>query len=275
MIFDHLSASTSLLLEALRQDLPILSKELKDFLVEYYSYTATLSLISVDINVSSQSLLNPELEILAHNLVLSKYVGSLCGCWLELLLLIPRVFDLGRQWRLFDQEEDHEGSSVPSNKLTENMALFASLHCRILGWSPPSTDTMDGPLAGRIFQQALLLYLYTSFHSNSQVVGPDFEALIETTVAEAMSLFEQLPATVKINTSLCWPLVVIGSCVKNDTWRQIIRNRLNIMLTTIGIGNIRQTLQILEYVWRRESDDAGPWSICKVMQDRQIWISFA
>lgn len=279
VVFDHLSASISLLLEVLRQDSSMtpMPKELKDFLVEYYSYTATLSLISIDINVSSQSLLNPELEMYAHHLVRSQYAGSLCGCWLELLLVIPKVFELGRQWRLSDQAVESEEllASSSANRINENLAVFASLHSRILRWSPRYTYAFDGILAGRIFQQALLLYLYTSLQTSVQVIGPNYESLIEATLDETMSLLDQLPSTVRINTSLCWPIAVVGSCLKDDTRRQILRNRLNTMLNTIGLGNMQQTLQILEYVWKRDPADIGPWIICKVMQNHQIWISFA
>ena len=105
-IFDHLSAANSLLVKLLAQSDTAVPKELKNFVIEYYTYTATVSMISIDARLSGQLFLNFDLEQRARELLTTQYVGNLCGCWLELLLLIPCIFDLGRQW-MMGRSTDH------------------------------------------------------------------------------------------------------------------------------------------------------------------------
>jgi len=275
-IFDHLSAASPLLLRSLNSHALPIPKDLKDFIVEYYAYTATLSMLSIDTRVSSLSLLSPELEQLAHQLVDDRYIGSLCGCWLELLLLIPRVFSLGRRWRMQAEEMRSRGTSVDSvEDFSQNVAIFASLQAEILTWSSPTTAQPDCVIAGFIFQQALRLYLYTSLEGTGLGDGRSFSPLVQSTVDRSMALFDQLTPTASINTSLCWPIAVIGSCILDTESRQKLRERLEIMLGTIGLGNMRETLKVLDHVWEAGSDYEGPWDLCRVMQDHQIWISFA
>ncbi|KAI9040181.1 MFS general substrate transporter [Aspergillus affinis] len=159
-IFDHLSAANTLLTRFLSLSDAAVPKELKDFVIEYYTYTAAVSMISIDARVSHQLLLNFELEHRARQLLDSQYLGNLCGCWLELLLLIPCIFDLGRQWMMYDAQ--------PTMPSADEIAMYGSLQTQILQWSPYPTVTPEVFLAGRIFQQAMLLYLYTALSSFSR-----------------------------------------------------------------------------------------------------------
>ena len=73
------------------------SGDLPEFLVEYYMHMTASSMISTDLsNTTNQPLLSPSIEAMARALVDRKYIGQLCGCWLELLLLIPQIFQLGQ-----------------------------------------------------------------------------------------------------------------------------------------------------------------------------------
>lgn len=98
IIFDHINAAGPLLAGLVtRSDL--IRNDLKDFIVEYYVYTATISMISIDPTFSSLPFLSPDLEHQAKQLVEAGYLGQMCGCWLELLLLIPRIFEFGQRSR--------------------------------------------------------------------------------------------------------------------------------------------------------------------------------
>ncbi|RDW60719.1 hypothetical protein BP6252_12102 [Coleophoma cylindrospora] len=275
-VFDHLSAATFLLAECLLAHSSTTPAGLRNFLVEYYIYTATLSMISVDTRHSSQSILSPELEQLGHTLVESQYVGNLCGCWLELLLVIPQIFELGRRWRLVESNADeNSNNNVRSDELAECVVIFASLQNRILLWLPYPCENPDGAVVALIFKQALLLYLYTALDGCWYGKTGRYSALIEETVSTAMQLLDTLTPTAQINTSICWPIAVVGSCLTDKICQQKIANRLQSMLSTIGLGNMRQTLKVLEHVWKKPFRDMGPWNICRVMQDHEIWISFA
>ncbi|PLB50649.1 hypothetical protein P170DRAFT_353454 [Aspergillus steynii IBT 23096] len=266
-IFDHLSAANTLLTRLLSLSDTTVPKELKDFVIEYYTYTAAVSMISIDARVSPQLLLNFELENRARQLLDSQYIGNLCGCWLELLLLIPCIFDLGRQWMMHNAQ--------PTMPSADEIAMYGSLQTQILQWSPFPSVTPEVFLAGRIFQQAMLLYLYTALGSFSRTENGMHQGLINTAIVEGMAYLNQLSATVRINSGLCWPIAVIGSCLCQTEHQDQLRNRLTTMVNTFGIGNMHRTLLLLEHMWEMPLEEAGPWNICRAMQKYQIWISFA
>ncbi|KAE8349573.1 fungal-specific transcription factor domain-containing protein [Aspergillus coremiiformis] len=266
-IFDHLSAANSLLTHLLSLSDAAVTKDLKDFVIEYYTYTAAVSMISIDARVSHQLLLNFDLEQKARQLLQSEYVGNLCGCWLELLLMIPCIFDLGRQWMMLDDQ-----LTMPT---ADNIAMFASLQCQIVRWNPFPSVTPEVFLAGRVFQHAMLLYLYTSLGSFSRTEHGMHQGLINTAITEAMSYLNQLSATARINSGLCWPIAVVGSCLCDVEQQEQLRQRLTTMVNTFGLGNMQRTLLLLEHMWDMPLEEAGPWNICRAMQQHQIWISFA
>lgn len=224
-------------------------------------------MISIDARVSPQLLLNFGLEQRARQLLDSQYLGNLCGCWLELLLLIPCIFDLGRQWMMNDAQP-----TIPS---ADEIAMYGSLQTQILQWSPYSTVTPEVFLAGRIFQQAMLLYLYTALSSFSRAENGMHQGLLNAAIVEGMAYLNQLSATVRINSGLCWPIAVIGSCLTQIEHQDQLRTRLTTMVNTFGLGNMHRTLLLLEHMWEMPLEEAGPWNICRAMQKHQIWISFA
>ncbi|KAH7157780.1 fungal-specific transcription factor domain-containing protein [Dactylonectria estremocensis] len=268
-VFDHLSASKSLLSMLLTRPKSELFDDLPDFLVEYYMHIAASSMISIDAHYSSESLLSPEIENMARGLVERKYVGQLCGCWLELLVLIPQIFHLGQGMMATVDGQ-------PAFPSPDNIVTFGFLQSQTLAFFPDVAVTPHARLAGLVFKQAVLLYqwtiLGTSYVQREQSVH---KALMDSAVSDAVALLSQLPATVRVNTSLCWPLAVIGCSTTDPNIQQILRLRLQTMVDTIGLGNMRETLVLLEHVWRQPLEDISPWTLCKAMRDHQIWISFA
>jgi hypothetical protein len=243
---------------------------LKDFLIEYYTYTSALSMISIDVAVMGEPLLGLETQKLAQRLVESHYVGSLCGCWLELLLIIPRIYELGRHWIAEDPETNH--ASSPS---LEHISTFAVLQREIIAWTPNPTVSQDVATAGRLFQQAVLILLYTLLQRCYRSRSSTSHALVENEIAAGLASLLKVPVSARINTSLCWPIAVIGSCVSDEERQNILRSRLQANFETIGLGNIKQTLNVLENVWERDMNEGGPWNTCHIMQDTQTWTSFA
>ena len=64
-IFDHLTASKSLVSTLLTGAQNHLYDDLPDFLIEYYMHIAATSMISIDPQYNSQSLLSPDIEVRA------------------------------------------------------------------------------------------------------------------------------------------------------------------------------------------------------------------
>ncbi|KXH26729.1 hypothetical protein CSIM01_12426 [Colletotrichum simmondsii] len=287
-VFDHLMAARPLLLPSLTLDSQ-LPKGLKDFLTEYYVYTATLSMISIDARVSDQLFLIDDLIPLARDLVATSYIGSMCGCWLDLLLLIPSIFELARRLSSHAEDTDWRPSA-------NDFFIFAQLQRQIQDWTPNLAASSDVVvLAGYIYQKAILLYLYTALyplprdddndlHNENNEYGDSISVKVtQGVLSEALASLAQLPPSAQINTSLCWPIAVIGSCVVDQEQRSFLRERLDHTFSAIGLGNIRQTSMLLQHMWEERDGaeavggtvDSGPWSICRVMNERQLWISFA
>ncbi|KAF5254353.1 hypothetical protein FANTH_838 [Fusarium anthophilum] len=153
-IFDHLSASKSLVSTLLTGTQNMVYDDLPDFLIEYYMHIAATSMISIDPQYNSQSLLSPDIEVRARNLVARKYVGQLCGCWLEILILISQIFHLGQVMSL--PTADGEISPSP-----DNIVNFAFLQSQVMGFFPDPSVTPYTRLAGLVWKQAALLYLWT------------------------------------------------------------------------------------------------------------------
>ncbi|KAF7561259.1 hypothetical protein G7046_g2869 [Stylonectria norvegica] len=268
-IFDHLTASKSLLSLLLTRPKSELCGDLPDFLVEYYMHMAASSMISIDPHYSSHPLLSPDIEQLARGLLAKNYVGQLCGCWLELLILIPQIFHLGQ-----NMMPTAEGQPVfPS---ADDILTFGFLQSQVLAFFPDPSVSQSARLAGLVFKQAVILYLWSILGSPYQKnENGTHQTLIHGAVSDAISLLSQFPASVRVNTSLCWPLAVIGCCTSDPDVQQILRTRLQTMLDTIGLGNMRQTLVLLEHIWKQPPEETSPWTLCKAMREHQIWISFA
>ncbi|KAL4965756.1 transcription factor domain-containing protein [Aspergillus stella-maris] len=262
-IFDHLLAAGSLLPKVLEQLNHDLYESLRDFLVEYFIYTATTSMVSMDAQFGQQTILSPELMLKGYQLVDSGYIGNLSGCWLKLLLFMPSILELARQWL-------SEDSSDPS---ADMVIQFSTLHMQISQWEPPHTVSSDTALAGRIYQQATLLYLLTALGGPSQDPCSVHSLTMRSTLNTALQYLEQLDPSNQINTSLCWPIAVVGSCVTCPFQQASLHSRLDDMATAIGLGNMTRTREILDFMWLHNL--VGPWEISKAMQAAELWISFA
>lgn len=268
VVFDHLQAVEPLSVDLITNHNHIVRDDLKKFIIEYYVYTVTISMISASPASRNAPLLNPTLELEAHNLVASGYIGQLCGCWLQLLLLIPRIFEFGRRAITGGVDVD------PPFPSPDDFIAFATLRAEVLSYTPNPDATKEVILCGYMFQQALYLYLLTVFR-NEATSGGLQRTSIDNAVSEAFSYLEQLPPTARINTSLCWVLAVVGSCTLDESRRDQLRRRLECMFQTIGLGNISSTLTLLEHIWTRPKSEQNPWAICRVMQEQEFWISFA
>lgn len=261
-IFNHLSAAESLVSIAISNAQHDIQDGLVDFLVEYYIHMTSTSMLSIDVQYGSQLFLNTSLRPTAQALVAKQYVGQLCGAWLE-LLLIPQIFQLGQRM-------------LQKRPPPDTIITFGCIQSQILAYSPTSSASTYTNVAGLVFKQAVLLYLWTMLGNPlSDSTENSFSVLIRGAVKEAVLLLDQLPATERVNTSLCWPLTIIGCCTADPAIRSQLRERLQTMSRTIGLGNMKRALVLLEGVWKEDPENISPWALCKSMQKHEMWISLA
>lgn len=267
-IFDHLRASESMLNLLFTRPKSEIPDDLPDFLVEFAIHMTVTSMMSTDPKRAPPEL-SPTIEGLARSLISKGYVGQLSGCWLELLLLIPQVFHLGH--RMMAARVDGKLTPQPDDIIT-----FGLLQSQIMAFFPDPSVNPYSRLAGLVFKQGVLLYLWSILGTPYQATSNTAHTnLMASAVAETLSLLGQFPATLRINTSLCWPLAVVGCCTTDPEVQQVLRERLQAMHGTIGLGNMRETLLLLEHIWAKAPEDVSPWKLSEVMQERQVWISFA
>jgi hypothetical protein len=196
---------------------------------------------------------------------MSGHVGQLCGCWLHLLLIIVHIRKLGERSRGVDCDSGFLAA--------DDFLSFALLHAQVQSFEPLSPFLSDDTvLCGYLFKEATYLYLLTCPSQPLRLGGPTREAL-ESPLIRAFENLRQLPASARINTSLCRPLVVIGSCVTDESWRDELRGRLQIMFLVLGFENIRSTSLVLEYMWALPESEQGPWTLWQVMRDDDMDIS--
>ncbi|KAH7137484.1 fungal-specific transcription factor domain-containing protein [Dactylonectria estremocensis] len=265
IVFNHIKGAGPLLSTLLNHPDPI-GCNLKSFIIEYYIYTASISLISMDPAFGSTPFLSPELERQGQLLLEMGYVGQLCGGWLELLLLLPQIFRFGQRLR--------QSGAEPVYPTADDFIVFSRLQMHILSFQPSTLLGSDVALCGDIFKQAIHLYLLTALTGSQDADGP-LKLTMGNAIDQAFESLRQLSSTSRINTSLCWALGVIGSCVADEAKRNELRARLEIMFLMIGLGNIQETCTLLEHVWALPASEQSPWVIWRVMRDKQVWISFA
>ena len=99
VVFDHLRAVGPLLTEMLSHPASPVQGDLRNFIIEYYVYTAATSMLSIDPVYGTAPFLTPDLVVQGQALAATGYQGQLCGCWLELISLIPSIFEFGRRAR--------------------------------------------------------------------------------------------------------------------------------------------------------------------------------
>lgn len=247
---------------------PELSIDLRNFMVESYIDITALNLISVHPKRGSSLVFHPEIERAARQLADEQYVGQLSGCWIELFLIILQIHQL-RQGIMGNLK----GQVKPT--FADNIIMFGSLQTQAQCFFPASFVDQELLLASLIFKQAVLLYLWTSVDKPPSGDSNSMQTmLISHAVQEAMSILDQLPASARVNSSLCWPLTIIGCCTRDPASQDAIKGRLKTVFESTRLGSMRQALLLLERVWSKPNEAISPWTLHEVMQEHQVMISF-
>lgn len=245
-----------------------LDSNIRGFAIEYYTYSATLSDVILDDEFNmdpSKTTTDP----IISELPLSTYdgFGALCGCAHSLFPLIPQLSSLTRRLWTERRERGNISSATVSNLLL--------MESRIREWRPPKSAT-DSVFArcGRIYQQAMIIYLIQStktdaqeFYRDNQTTGLPFERFI--------GLLQDMPLEGPISQTLCWPLAVAGCCMVEPLHRKIVHQRLIDMYEAIGIRNYVETAEWLTEIWNAHDAQSEPANIYELLRNRRLQHSFA
>ena len=173
------------------------------FLIELYLYHNLVSKnvgIGFKSNRSTHSLL-PTLEVLAFSSQLPN--GFMFGYAYELYKFIPQISELA-----FEQ---HSKNGI------DNSANFETVRMKIQQWRPPVipiSDRVSLKIASLLYQQALLIYILCAQHGPSKANSRLFFQ-VEPHLDQFMELMRILPSDCTEWTTLTWPTMVAGSCLRD------------------------------------------------------------
>jgi Fungal specific transcription factor domain len=204
---------------------------------------------------------DPYTEALA-NFQDSRVYGAMFGCAQDLVQLIPSICNLG--YRRLAEESNGEC-------YFETVVLYESIKSKIQNWQPPEIiprddySIKDRVMAAKIYQQALLLFLHANFYG-SNVSDPTLLALVDETLEMLFPVVADLPEDTPVMSTLLWPCLIIGSCLRDPLHRMALRQ---IMLASpYNMVLISQTVQILDWLW--EDEGFGPYGLGSVMKKHKI-----
>lgn len=245
-----------------------LGRDVQIFLLELYMYLAIITATSSNDPLSLH--LPDELMCMFAEIGASDCgsAGILCGSAHSLFGLIPRVLELQRMIR---REIGSEGQPSPSS-----MLALTSMRQQVSDWVSQSSNP-EFTACGKIYQLALLVCLDQAV-KNQDISIPyarEYDSS-DNIFRDAHILLDALPINASINTTLCWPLAVIASCAETQSQKDFMRDRLAGVYSSAGIGNIRQTLELLDKVWAGDgTEPSGPAGLETGMEKYGGRFSFA
>ncbi|KAH8700394.1 fungal-specific transcription factor domain-containing protein [Talaromyces proteolyticus] len=270
----HLRASRELLLRLGRLQV---EANIHGFLLELYAFMSIVSKTSVA-GVKTQAIEKTENHGERDSVVSrldslnrgTDSYGLLFGCAHSLFEMIPRIEML---------------RYVPSTPANSNLQksrydMFCILENKIMTWEPPeelaelSIDdetASDYRITGRIHQQAVLVYLYTSYYGpgiqHEEAVICKIDEAIDRMLAASGSLSDSRPMW----SSLLWSAMVLGSCLRQQEHRELLAQTLS--KRPYNMFGCQRVLEVLSVAWKRGY--YGPIGVKRVMEEQKIIMSIA
>ncbi|KAI9733577.1 MAG: hypothetical protein M1834_003179 [Cirrosporium novae-zelandiae] len=263
-LYHHLRASRELLLKLQKSKHPV-DQNLHGFLLEQYAFLTIVAKITLRVDFQDREVAFDPLVFSLESINRdSNIYGTMFGCAHQLFELIPRISMLANQ-RL---RENEEGISS-----FESIAQLRLLEDKIRSWDYSRDDSMRPEenyfaLAGRIYQQAILAFLYTSFHG-PKPPDADLLAKVEPCISDFLKFFLALPPNTSIWTTMMWPVITAGSCMRQPKQREYIFRALD--KTPHLMFVCFRMKEILKWVWEDKSGESyGPYGIEMMMKRRNI-----
>lgn len=231
----------------------------RTFVIELYLYLAILVYVplSLDRNPSifeDSKLLFPYIRDTEHS-------GSLLGCAHALYEVIPQIAALARE------REATIAANLPITQ--ENYDAFTAILREVILWKPSHHASPDAAHCGAVWQQAVLLFLYTSFMKISDKPF-DFPEVVDHAFRKAEAELSQLPLDAPISTTLNWPLAILGSCASRPQHQNLIRQHLIALGDRLQMSCYRQLLHVLENLWNGPRCKDGMSTFQEVMEEMNM-----
>jgi hypothetical protein len=209
------------------------------FLIEFYTYISVLA----DFSMTAFS---DEWRYQDTDPIFPTWLSEmLCAGPHSLLVLIPAVSAFANGL-LLERGKSKESGGIYQQYSPSTIDYYLSLQCDILRWWVPP-ETIDIAV-GQIYQQALLLSLEISFRQHS-TENMNLTAFVRSSIERMKQLLRLIPLDSPLNTTLCWPLVVMGFCAKSTEDQLHVQQRLEDMYERLLFRNILEARDFLQISW--------------------------
>ncbi|KAH7383949.1 fungal-specific transcription factor domain-containing protein [Pyrenochaeta sp. MPI-SDFR-AT-0127] len=276
--FFHLRASRTMLLELRGNRAHQVDQSLLDLLTEFYAFFAINANLTLhtDLPVNREI---PEDPFLSSESLVSLNKGSdihgvLFGSAHELFGLIMPI---ARSARYLLQHQNLAQRDINLRKYEKQIKAWT--------YVPSSQSSLDRcsdasnpdayKLAGEVYRQAILIFLYTMFHGPNPPTPSliaQVDALLDITIYHAAAI----PFGAPVQTTMAWAALIGGSCMRNSEHRAILKYSMeNVSLSMLSL---RRNLSFLEALWEEMDEDElvyGPYGIELTMQRREIHLTCA
>lgn len=240
-----------------------------DLLTEIYAFFAITTNITLHASLTIDRTI-PQDSFLFSDILVSlnrgtDIYGTLFGAAHELFALINPIAISARALLL---ETDN----------TQKLQQFSSYEVQIKAWRYdrriPVQSEIDGvdayELAAGTYQQAILIFLYTMFHGESRPTL-DLYAKVEPCMHVALGTLGAMPQHASIKTILLWPVLIAGSCLRDDALRTaVLEGFQSVGYTTLSV---KRGFDFLKLLWQEMDLDPavyGPYGIEQVMMKYRI-----
>jgi hypothetical protein len=273
----HLRASRTILIELRDHHADETDHMLIDLLTECYAFhaiTANLTL-HADLTPSRDIPQDPFLssEVLGALNFGTDIYGVLFGSAHELFSLINPIANAARHFLEYPDNDERAAELLAYEKriqswthvthIPSNTPQFAEIPPTYTIYRPaPGCDAYE--TAGQIYQQAILIFLYTMFHG-PYAPTPELIAKVDACVMKALVLSSQLLGDSYVQMSLMWTVLIVGSVMKDPALRVAMagskEGRSELPYTMLSV---QRGFEFLVLLWgEMEKDDSvyGPYGI--------------
>lgn len=267
-IFHHLRVSRRLISLILDHPGPSRDPGLFNFLVENYAYLTSVNNITFNLSSTDRLIMYDAAIYETSSWKEGRAYGAMFGYASTLLGLIPQIAQFGR----------HCGrQSVAQVHGVANQAQYRELEFRIqraevLALASPEAAATPGLHAAlQLYREALLIWLHASMYIH-EVAHAEFLSQLDCSVQRAGGFMETLrhfSARCSVRTTLLWPVLMVGSCLRSPTSQESLENSLR--NGDHNVPNVTGAIELLRGVWDGPSDEIfGPYGLELVMKRRGV-----
>jgi Fungal specific transcription factor domain len=265
LALQHIKGARHLLHTALRLPSSQLSGATRVFLIERYAYLVTLGHGTMGTEADSWVLEDAALLFPILKAEQGPRSGMTLGCVHELFYFIPAVTILAR---------NQQREALSGLHSWRTASEYRELSSVIEVWTPTSDDEAYN-LCGLVYQQALLLYLKSSYqYSPCFTDDEEYSTEVCAMIDIFIPLLQSFDIESLIITTLMWPIAVFGACTKSPAHRDIFLQSLDSMSSVHAVTSVKETRKVLEILWSQKGYEASPLSIEAVMKDNDMVVLF-